>query len=403
MKLIRNLKLTLGSLVVAGLAACGGGGGTAASNGSLRLAVTDAPSCGYDAVNVTIQKIRVNQNASASDTDSGWSEIVLNPALRVDLLSLTNGVLAELGQTPLPTGKYTQLRLVLADNAGATPLANSVVLSSDKSELALTTPSGQQSGVKTNINIDIAANQMADFVLDFDACKSIVLAGSSGQYLLKPVVSVIPRFISGVAGFVDLTLVNAGISVSLQNPDGSVVKATTPDSVTGKFLLQPVEKPGSYSLVLTAPSRVTTVITGVKVESELVTSVNTSATALSPSLAASASATATGTAPLETFVRVLQPLSSTLTGGTPTSVEVAGRFVNGILNNVTTGSYSYPLVVNAPLVAPYVALPGPLAFASDMDAAGKYTLSASLNGVTKTTAIGPLAAGSTVSNNFTFP
>lgn len=397
MKLIRNLKLTLGGLAVAALAACGGGGGgTAASNGSLRLALTDAPSCGYDAVNVTIQKIRVNQSATAGDTDGGWSEIVLNPALRVDLLGLTNGVLAELGQTPLPVGKYTQLRLVLADNAGATPLVNSVVLSSDKSELALKTPSGQQSGVKTNINIDIAANQMADFVLDFDACKSIVVAGSSGQYLLKPVVNVIPRFISGVTGFVDLAVANGNTSVSLQAVDGSVIKATTPDSVTGKFLLQPAA-PGSYSLVLTAPSRITTVITGVPVASELVTSVNTSATALSPSLAASASATANGTAPENTLVRVLQPL----TGG-PT-VEVAGGFVGGITGTPPMGSYSFPLIVNAPLVAPYVVMPSALTFAADTLAAGKYTLSASLNGVTKTTAIGPLAAGSTVSNNFTFP
>ena len=40
---------------------------------------------------------------------------------------MTNGVLAELGQTALPAGKYTQLRLVLAANDGSHPLANSVV------------------------------------------------------------------------------------------------------------------------------------------------------------------------------------------------------------------------------------------------------------------------------------
>ena len=97
------------------LAACGGDN-TNISNGTtgtLHMALTDTPACGYDAVNVTIQKIRVNKSASASDSDSGWSEIMLNPAKRIDLLSLQNGVLADLGQTPLPAGKYTQLRLVL--------------------------------------------------------------------------------------------------------------------------------------------------------------------------------------------------------------------------------------------------------------------------------------------------
>jgi len=398
MKLLQSSKLALSGVLVAGLAACGGGGGSgsggSADNGSLRLALTDAPACGYDAVNVTIQKIRVNQSSSASDTDGGWSEIVLNPARRVDLLSLSNGVLDELGQTPLPTGKYTQLRLVLADNK-TSPMANSVVLTSDKSEVALKTPSGQQSGIKTNINIDIAANQLADFVLDFDACKSVVVAGNSGQYLLKPVVSVIARYISGVTGFVDAaTLANGNTSLSLQQ-GGVVMKATAPDNF-GKFMLQPVA-PGNYSLVLTAPGRTTAVVTNVAVVANTVTAVNASGTALNP--AASASATVTGTAPVDTLVRVLQPLPSTLTGGAFTTVEVAGRFVDG-----DTGLYSYPLVVNAPLVAPYVAAPGALVFTADLAAAGKYTLNASLTGFAdKTTVLPTLASGATVTTNFTFP
>jgi hypothetical protein len=99
----------------------------------------------------------------------------------------------------------------------------------------------------------------------------------------------------------------------------------------------------------------------------------------------------TGTAPVDTLVRVLQPL----TGG-PT-VEVAGRFVDG------TGSYSYPLVVNAPLVAPYVTLPGALVFAPDAAVAGKYTLSASLNGAVKTMLLATLTSGATITTPITFP
>ena len=387
MKLLRNLKLALGGLLLAGLAACGGGGGGSADSGTLRLALTDAPACGYDAVNVTIQKVRVHQSSSASDTDGGWAEVVLNPARRVNLLNLQNGVLEELGQTPLPTGKYTQLRLVLADNTSASPLANSVVLTSDKTELALKTPSGQQSGLKTNVNIDIAANQMADFVLDFDACKSVVVAGNSGQYLLKPVLTVIPRYVSGVAGFVDASLVTGNTSVSLQQ-GGVVVKATMLDG-SGKFLLQPVA-PGSYTLVLTAPGRTTAIVTNVAVVTNTVTSVNASGTPFNPP--ASASGTVTGTAPLETLVRVLQPLTAGPT------VEIASRFVDGI-----TGSYSYPLVINAPLVAPFVAAPGVLVFVADTAVAGKYTLNASLNGTVKTMVLATLASGATITTPLTFP
>jgi len=125
-------------------------------------------------------------------------------------------VLADLGQTPLPPGKYTQMRLVLGANDSATPLANSVVPTGG-SEVPLTTPSGQQTGVKMNIDIDIAANKMADFVLDFDACKSVVHAGASGSYLLKPVVSVIAHFVSGVLAFDSAsTAVSAGVYVSVE-------------------------------------------------------------------------------------------------------------------------------------------------------------------------------------------
>jgi hypothetical protein len=277
--------------------------------------------------------------------------------------------------------------MVLADNDSTRPLANSV-LPTGGTETALKTPSGQQSGVKTNINIDIAANKMADFVLDFDACKSVVVAGNSGQYLLKPVVTVIPRYVSGVTGFVDATLVNGNTSVSLQQ-GGVVIKATTPGT-NGQFLLQPVA-PGSYTLVLTAPGRTTQVVTSVPVTTDTVTPINASGTALNPP--ASASGTVNGTAPVDTLVRVLQPLT------VGTTVEIAGSFVDG-----TTGAYSFPLVVNAPRVAPYVAGPAVLAFTADTAAAGKYTLRASLTGFTdKTAVLGTLASGATITTNFTFP
>src|SRR5512139_3328268 len=63
---------TLAALAL--LAACGGGGGDSpAADGTLRLSLTDAPSCGYDNAHVTVQKVRVHKSSSAGDADAGWS------------------------------------------------------------------------------------------------------------------------------------------------------------------------------------------------------------------------------------------------------------------------------------------------------------------------------------------
>ena len=124
----RRLAFLLSPAVVAAglLVACGGGGSDSSATGTLRLSLTDAPACGYDSVFVTVERVRVHKSGSAADSDGGWSEVVLAPAQRVDLLTLTNGTLLPLGQTALPAGTYTQMRLVLSPNNNSTPLANAI-------------------------------------------------------------------------------------------------------------------------------------------------------------------------------------------------------------------------------------------------------------------------------------
>jgi hypothetical protein len=381
------------ALISAALVACGGGGGggdaSMAGTGTLRVALTDAPACGYDAVYVTIEKIRVHQSSTAADGDGGWSEVVLSPARRVDLLSLQNGVLAELGQLPLSPGRYQQLRLVLADNGAGATLANSLV-PGGAAERALDTPSAQQSGLKMNVDLDVQANKLVDLVLDFDACKSVVRSGNSGKYHLKPVVRVIPRFISGVSGTLAAGWPAGTTQVSLQQA-GVVVKATAPGS-GGTFLLQPVS-PGTYDLVIAAPGQASVVVTDVVVASETVTALGGTAIAATASATGTAAGkVTTGTTPVDASTRAVQVLT---VGHT---IEVAAAPVDA-----TTGAYGHVLAVAAPRVAPWVAAPGTLVFTADTAVAGKYSVQATAGSATKSVGPFTLTAGGTATNDVTFP
>lgn len=352
------------------LAACGGGSDSPAT-GTMRLSLTDAPACGYDRAFVTVEKVRVHQSSSAGEAEAGWSEVVLATPQRVDLLTLSNGVLLPLGQTELTAGTYTQLRLVLAANTTANPMANSITPTGGV-ETALTTPSGQTSGLKVNVNLVVAAGQVADFAIDFDACKSFVKAGNSGQYHLKPVLSVIPILYTAgqrIVGFVDPSLVSAGATVSVQS-GGVSMRATAPDT-SGRFTLYPVVT-GSYDLVITANGRVNAVMTGVPVSATASTVIGSEAARINTAVSAQ-SAIASGLVTVSgsllntgAAVRATQ----SFTGGPV--IEVAYSAANAI-----TGAYSMVLPTGAPTRLGYAAGATTFAFTADASAAGRYRLESS--------------------------
>ena len=389
---LRGAALLLTSLAM--LAGCGGGDSDTtatapASTGTLKLSITDAPACGYDHVFITVKEIRVHQSEDAVDGDEGWQTIpVIDAPRRIDLLELTNGVLEELGQTVLPAGKYTQMRLLLADNDDI-PLANSIVLSDSKNEIPLKTPSGQQSGIKMNVDIMIEPNTVADFVLDFDACKSVVKAGASGLYLLKPVVRVIPVLSTTaqrIVGYLDTTTLGASTLVSAQK-DGVVIRSTAPDS-DGMFVLFPIPV-DTYDLVIASTARATAVMTGVPVSTTDPTEVSSDTTPIA--LLSSATKSAKGYVSVSpkpdniyATVRGLQTLENGPT------VEVASMAVDA-----NSGFYEFMLPTEAPRLAAYAGAPPPASidFDADPTAAGKYVLNASVAGQVKTANIDLLLNG----------
>jgi hypothetical protein len=285
-------------------------------------------------------------------------------------------VLEELGSMPLPEGSYSQLRLVLADNTAGDPLANAVQPIGG-TLVPLRTPSAQQSGLKLQVHFNVEAGKVIDLVLDFDACKSVVLGGQSGNYNLKPVVSVTPRYTTSIQGYVTTTLSLSATSVSAQQ-DGTGVRSTVADS-SGKFTLAFLP-PGTYAVVIASDSHATGIITSVPVTTTTgVTTVNGTATAVvlpesamnpvSGSVTA-ASSTSSGTATAavtDARVTALQDLS-----GGP-AIQVASTPVD-----LELGTYTFKLPAAAPVKAPYSA--AGLTFAADTAVAGKYRIQAAAPG-----------------------
>jgi len=254
--------LMLSILIGLFLTACGGGGDSDPSQGTLSTSLTDATTNAYLAVYVTISRVEVH-----ADGGGGW-QTVASPNKTYNLLDLVNGVRETLGIATLNAGHYTQMRLVLGGtpDSGVNflslrhPYANYVIDQTDAVH-ELTVPSGMTTGLKLTNGFDINADQTTELVLDFDAMHSVVIAGSSGKYQLKPTVKVLDNatgaLVSGIvseAGAVPQTLLG-GAMVTAQTTDPAAsdakdqvaIEAGTLSAADGGYAL--FLAPGDYFLV----------------------------------------------------------------------------------------------------------------------------------------------------------
>jgi hypothetical protein len=362
------------SLVIL-MASCSSNGNSSAP-GTLGVSLTDKPTSVFSAVNVTVTKVRVHQSANASENDPGWTDIAVDPARKINLLNLANGVLEDLGQTSLAAGHYTQLRLVLQMNTDTTPPANSVVLSGTSDEISLITPSAVQSGIKLIHEFDVAAGQRIDLVIDFDAWKSIVELGNGG-YLLRPVIKIVPKPLTGIDGFVDISLLNSNVMVSSQ-VSGTVKGSTIPNAQTGEFFIA-LPDPGNYDLVITADGHATAVVAGVPVptatSTALVTMVSTSTEPIS--------------LPTSTMQTITGGVSLSPPSPSPTIATVAAKqnFSGGPTVTVKSqdillplNAYSLALPSASPLLGEFGTGTLPIALNPQSGIAGKYDVEASAEG-----------------------
>lgn len=249
------------------------------SSGTLDLKLSDAATDLYKAVYVTVAKVQVKLDAEneepleegndvSAETEgqaSGWVTVA-TPMTTINLLELVNGVRAQLALTSVASGSYGQMRLILGNKADgginilsqAHPFAN-YVIDVDNEIHALKVPSGFQTGIKIVRGFTISPAETTEIVLDFDAAHSVVVAGSSGKYLLKPVIRVMTvaeaALVNGRVTRISDGASLSGAVVSAQRFNAGaddpknevVVEAATVSELDGSFEM--LLSPGTYTLV----------------------------------------------------------------------------------------------------------------------------------------------------------
>lgn len=219
----------------------------------VQLKLVDAPG-DYLEVNVEIVDVQYN---SAED-EGGWKSFGTEEdyPINVDLTELTAGNSLILANTIIPSGMMKQIRLVLSDN-------NNLVYEDEEGieqETHLDTPSAQQSGLKLKLNEELEPGYSYTFILDWDVQKSIVKAGNSGKYNLKPVIRVNAEVNSGsIMGKVegDLTDDEVDNPIALYNAKVEIYKipilegddsiASTYTNENGEFKFVGLDE-GNYKL-----------------------------------------------------------------------------------------------------------------------------------------------------------
>jgi hypothetical protein len=245
--------------LLAALAGCGNSttGPGASGSGQMRMTLTDAPA-DFDSVMLVIREVAVH---AASPDSANWIRFV--PAKTYyDLLTLRNGVFAELGTWTLPAGHYTQVRLLLDPGSY-------LVIGGQR--VPLTVPSGLQTGLKLIGEFDVPAGSLVDLGLEFDAARSVHETGN-GRWMLKPTVRLVPRTLSGaIVG----RIAPADTASSVFAIMGADTIGWTRTGTDGAFAVS-LLLPGTYDVAIDAPvSLRDTTLTGVSVVAGQATNVGT--------------------------------------------------------------------------------------------------------------------------------
>ncbi|HUR29710.1 MAG TPA: DUF4382 domain-containing protein [Planctomycetota bacterium] len=145
------------------------GSSSTGAKGQMVVQITDAPLDRSLVASATIDVAQVKVHLSANG-DSGFLTLFSGPPITVDLLALSNGVVQQLANAPLPVGTYHQVRLIVSD--ARLVLTNGNVFTTANGNLDLT--SLNTSGLKVFIEpkIDVFGGVSTTLLLDIDLSRT---------------------------------------------------------------------------------------------------------------------------------------------------------------------------------------------------------------------------------------
>lgn len=179
------------------LAFTGCGGSESGGSGTVNLNLADAPidDENVTGVYITINEVRYHQNG-------GWHTMEdFEGPKTYNLFDLRDGNFTELGAVTLSAGEYHEFRLILdapvKDKGDHANPGCYLTFDDGRADEPLFVPSGAQTGVKLKGGVVVPADGNISVTADFNVRKSVVEAGNSGKYLLKPVVHLVDHSLVG--------------------------------------------------------------------------------------------------------------------------------------------------------------------------------------------------------------
>lgn len=275
MRLFKGFRRGAGVLALAGLAGCSSGGGDDSSPGTASLSVSlmDAPVDGVTAVWVRITGVTIKPAGGPP------VELELTKApFDVNLLELTDENAAILVDgAAIQPGEYEWISM---DIAAERNVRDSYVMTETggEEEIDLSVPSGR---LRLVSGFEVAANEAARFLFDWDMRQGLVYPPGLGRYLLKPAFRVLDVTAYGtLEGTIAATTVGTSLDPTVNHcasdddaelDVGNVVYvfagSATPDDVdgtddpvatveatrqsTGDYTYRTLLAPGEYTVLFT--------------------------------------------------------------------------------------------------------------------------------------------------------